>query len=126
MIIIIIIINLIITIMDRFREKKKTALCFLYLSSGVILVFCSLLAEDVIIMANDAIFKSLLSCLLVLGISLATAAAPIATEFCVDLCRPVSEENIGNLSKTDIGVQVWFWSLMIKRDLLIFVFQALG
>ena len=126
MIIIIIIINLIITIMDRFREKKKTALCFLYLSSGVILVFCSLLVEDVIIMANDAIFKSLLSCLLVLGISLATAAAPIATEFCVDLCRPVSEENIGNLSKTDIGVQVWFWSLTIKRDLLIFVFQALG
>ena len=126
MIIIIIIINLIITIMDRFREKKKTALCFLYLSSGVILVFCSLLVEDVIIMANDAIFKSLLSCLLVLGISLATAAAPIATEFCVDLCRPVSEENIGNLSKTEIGVQVWFWSLMIKRDLLIFVFQALG
>ena len=123
---IIIIIILIITIMDRFREKKKTALCFLYLSSGVILVFCSLLAEDVIIMANDAIFKSLLSCLLVLGISLATAAAPIATEFCVDLCRPVSEENIGNLSKTEIGVQVWFWSLMIKRDLLIFVFQALG
>ena len=122
----IIIINLIITIMDRFREKKKTALCFLYLSSGVILVFCSLLVEDVIIMANDAIFKSLLSCLLVLGISLATAAAPIATEFCVDLCRPVSEENIGNLSKTDIGVQVWFWSLTIKRDLLIFVFQALG
>ena len=112
--------------MDRFREKKKTALCFLYLSSGVILVFCSLLVEDVIIMANDAIFKSLLSCLLVLGISLATAAAPIATEFCVDLCRPVSEENIGNLSKTEIGVQVWFWSLMIKRDLLIFVFQALG
>jgi len=84
------------TVMDRFREKKKTALCFLYLSSGVILVFCSLLAEDVIIMANDATFKSLLSCLLVLGISLATAAAPIATEFCVDLCRPVSEENIGS------------------------------
>ena len=103
-ILIIIIIILIITIMDRFREKKKTALCFLYLSSGVILVFCSLLAEDVIIMANDAIFKSLLSCLLVLGISLATAAAPIATEFCVDLCRPVSEENIGNLSKAEIGV----------------------
>jgi len=82
--------------MDRFREKKKTALCFLYLSSGLILVFCSLLTEDMIIMANDAIFKSLLSCLLVLGISLATAAAPIATEFCVDLCRPVSEENIGS------------------------------
>ena len=47
-------------------------------------------------MEDDAIFKPFLSCLLVLGISLASAAAPIATEFCVDLCRPVSEENIGN------------------------------
>ena len=82
--------------MNRFREKKKTALCFLYLSAGVILVFCSLLAEDEIRTADDVIFKLLLSSLLVLGISLATAGAPIATEFCVDLCRPVSEENIGN------------------------------
>merc|ERR1719184_656617 len=51
---------------------------------------------DTIRMEDDVIFKSLLSCLLVLGISLATAGAPIATEFCVDLCRPVSEENIGS------------------------------
>ena len=86
------------TIMDKFREKKKAALCFLYLCAGIIFVFCSLLTEEAIMMADDAIFKSLLSCLLVLGISLATAGAPIATEFCVDLCRPVSEENIGKFS----------------------------
>jgi len=76
-----------------------------------------------IIMANDAIFKSLLSCLLVLGISLATAAAPIATEFCVDLCRPVSEENIGNLFK--IEEPNYGFGDLVKRDLLILYFRLL-
>lgn len=85
------------TVMDRFRDQKKKALSLLYITAGLILVFCSLLTEDFIpLVGEDKAFKLLLSSLLVLGISLATAGAPVATEFCVGLCRPVSEENIGS------------------------------
>lgn len=107
------------TVMDRFREKKKTALCFLYLSSGLIFVFCSVLAEDVIRMGDDVIFKSFLSCLLILGISLATAGAPIATEFCVELCRSVSEENIGS------WLTLWF-NLVALAFFLAFQIPGVG
>ena len=65
-------------------------------------------------MGDDVIFKSFLSCLLILGISLATAGAPIATEFCVELCRPVSEENIGNAkmseSRNGFGAEIFYIS----------------
>ena len=84
-------------VMGRYKVKKKIALSFLFLSSGIVLVFCSLLAEDVIKMEDNGIFKHFLSALLIVGISLATAGAPIATEFCVELCKPVSEENVGML-----------------------------
>ena len=84
----------------RFRDQKKKALSLLYITAGLILVFCSLLTEDAIpLVGEDKAFKLLLSSLLVLGISLATAGAPVATELCVGLCRPVSEENIGNLRR---------------------------
>jgi len=106
-------------IMDRFKVKKKAALCVLYLSAGIILVFCSLLAEDVIEMGDDATFKSFLSCLLVLGISLATAGAPIATEFCVDLCQTVSAENIGS------WLTLWF-NLVALAFFLAFQIPGVG
>ena len=97
---IVIIIDQTISMLYRFRDQKKKALSLLYITAGLILVFCSLLTEDAIpLVGEDKAFKLLLSSLLVLGISLATAGAPVATEFCVGLCRPVSEENIGNLRR---------------------------
>ena len=112
-------------VMDRFKVKKKAALCVLYLSAGIILVFCSLLAEDVIEMGDDATFKSFLSCLLVLGISLATAGAPIATEFCVDLCQNVSAENIGNAVVNQNG-GVEGWNLFISGSWLTLWFNLVA
>ena len=40
-------------------------------------------------------FKAVLSSLLVLGISLSCACAPIAFEFAVELCYPIAEGTIG-------------------------------
>ena len=87
------------TMMDYFRKKMKLAICSLLACSGFIFIFCTLIAEEVIAFESHNLFKGVLSTLLVLGISLATAGAPVATEFCVGLCRPVSEENIGNLRR---------------------------
>jgi len=107
------------TVMDRYKVKKKIALCFLFLSSGIVLVFCSLLAEDVIKMEDNGIFKHFLSVLLIVGISLATAGAPIATEFCVELCKPVSEENVGS------WLTLWF-NLVALAFFLAFQIPGVG
>ena len=83
------------TVMDYFRQKMKLALCILLASSGFIFIFCTLITEQIILFKSHDTFKGVLSTLLVVGISLSCACAPIAFEFCVELCYPISEGTIG-------------------------------
>ena len=84
------------TMMDYFRKKMKLAICSLLLSSGLIFILCTLMTEEVIQFENLNIFKGVLSTLLVIGISLSCACAPIAFEFAVELCFPIAEGTIGD------------------------------
>ena len=83
------------TMMDYFRKKMKLAICSLLAAAGFIFIFCTLIAEEVIAFESHNLFKGVLSTLLVLGISLCSACAPIAFEFCVELCYPTAEGTIG-------------------------------
>ena len=83
------------TMMDYFRKKMKLAICSLLASSGFIFIFCTLIAEEVIVFESHNLFKGVLSTLLVVGVSLCSACAPIAFEFCVELCYPTAEGTIG-------------------------------
>ena len=83
------------TMMDFFRKKMKLAICVLLLTSGLIFIACTLITEEFITFKDPDIFKGVLSFLLVLGISLSCACAPIAFEFAVELCYPIAEGTIG-------------------------------
>ena len=83
------------TMMDFFRKKMKLAISVLLLTSGLIFVACTLITEEFITFKDPDIFKGVLSFLLVLGISLSCACAPIAFEFAVELCYPIAEGTIG-------------------------------
>ena len=85
------------TMMDYFRKKMKLAICSLLAAAGFIFIFCTLIAEEVIVFESHNLFKGVLSTLLVLGISLCSACAPIAFEFCVELCYPTAEGTIGGI-----------------------------
>ena len=85
------------TMMDYFRKKMKMAICSLLAAAGFIFIFCTLIAEEVIVFESHNLFKGILSSLLVLGISLCSACAPIAFEFCVELCYPTAEGTIGGI-----------------------------
>ena len=83
------------TMMDFFRKKMKLAICSLLASSGFIFIFCTLIVEEVIVFESHNLFKGVLSTLLVVGVSLCSSCAPIAFEFCVELCYPIAEGTIG-------------------------------
>ena len=83
------------TMMDFFRKKMKFAICLLLLASGLIFIVCTLITEEFITFKESDTFKGVLSSLLVLGISLSCACAPIAFEFAVELCYPIAEGTIG-------------------------------
>ena len=85
------------TMMDFFRKKMKLAICLLLLTSGLIFIVCTLITEEFIRFKESDTFKGVLSSLLVLGISLCSACAPIAFEFCVELCYPTAEGTIGGI-----------------------------
>ena len=87
---------LIATMMDFFRKKMKLAICSLLVASGFVFVFCTLIVEEVFVFQSHDLFKGVLSTLLVIGVSLCSACAPIAFEFCVELCYPIAEGTIGN------------------------------
>ena len=75
------------TMMDYFRKKMKLAICSLLLSSGLIFILCTFITEEVIQFENINIFKGVLSTLLVIGISLSCACAPIAFERLIPMTR---------------------------------------
>jgi len=95
------------TMMDYFRKKMKLAICSLLACSGFIFIFCTLIAEEVVVFESQNLFKGVLSTLLVVGISLCSACAPIAFEFCVELCYPTAEGTIGT------WLALWFNFLAI-------------
>ena len=83
------------TMMDFFRKKMKLAICLLLFASGLIFIVCTLITEEFITFKESDTFKAFLSSLLVIGISLSCACAPIAFEFAVELCYPIAEGTIG-------------------------------
>ena len=84
------------TMMDFFRKKMKLAICSLLIAAGFVFIFCTLIVEEVFVFHSHDLFKGVLSTLLVIGVSLCSACAPIAFEFCVELCYPIAEGTIGN------------------------------
>jgi len=86
---------LIATMMDFFRKKMKLAICSLLVAAGFVFIFCTLIVEEVFVFQSHDLFKGVLSTLLVIGVSLCSACAPIAFEFCVELCYPIAEGTIG-------------------------------
>ena len=87
------------TMMDFFRKKMKRAIAILLAMAGLVFILCTLITEELIVFSNPDVYKGVLSSLLVLGISLSCACAPIAFEFCVELCYPIAEGTIGNAGK---------------------------
>ena len=81
--------------MDYFRKNMKIAILVLLSGSGVLFILSTLLLESVITL-NQSTFKIVIYILLVGGVSLACSMAPIAFEFCVELCYPVHEGVVGN------------------------------
>ena len=101
------------TMMDFFRKKMKLAICVLLLTSGLIFIACTLITEEFITFKNPDIFKGVLSLLLVLGISLSCACAPIAFEFAVELCYPIAEGTIG---ESFIALQLCLWTFLPSQE----------
>jgi len=95
------------TMMDFFRKKMKLAISLLLLASGLIFIVCTLITEEFITFKDSDTFKGVLSSLLVLGISLSCACAPIAFEFAVELCYPIAEGTIGT------WLTLWFNMLAV-------------
>ena len=87
---------IIATFMDFFRKKMKIAIMVLLSLSGVVCTVSTLLTEKVITFEDNNTFKIFLYIFFIVGVSLACAASPIAFEFCVELCYPVSEGILGN------------------------------
>ena len=81
--------------MDYFRKNMKIAILVLLGSSGALFVLSTLFLEGVITVSHTS-FKIAIYILLVGGVSLACSMAPIAFEFCVELCYPVHEGVVGN------------------------------
>ena len=81
--------------MDYFRKNMKIALLLLLGASGVLFILSTLLLESVIALSQSN-FKIVIYIVLVGGVSLACSVAPIAFEFCVELCYPVHEGVVGN------------------------------
>ena len=71
--------------MDYFRKNMKIAILVLLGSSGALFILSTLFLEGVIT-ASHTSFKIAIYILLVGGVSLACSMAPIAFEFCVELC----------------------------------------
>ena len=86
---------LVATLMDYFRKNMKIAILVLLGSSGVLFILSTLFLEGVITVSHTS-FKIAIYILLVGGVSLACSMAPIAFEFCVELCYPVHEGVVGN------------------------------
>ena len=84
------------TLMDNFRKRMKIAILILLSASGVLFIFSTLVMENVISSLTVNSFKIVIYILLVGGVSLTSSVAPIAFEFCVELCYPVHEGVIGN------------------------------
>ena len=78
--------------MDYFRKNMKIAIIVLL---GALFILSTLLMENVFSLSVTN-FKIVIYILLVGGVSLACSVAPIAFEFCVELCYPVHEGVIGN------------------------------
>ena len=81
--------------MDYFRKNMKITILVLLGSSGALFVLSTLFLEGVITVSHTS-FKIAIYILLVGGVSLACSMAPIAFEFCVELCYPVHEGVVGN------------------------------
>ena len=96
---------LIATCMDYFRNRMKAALLCLLAASCLVCSLATLITEGVVRVEDVSTLQILLYVLLILGISLSCGAAPLAFEFCVELCYPVSEGSLGN------WLVLWFNSL---------------
>ena len=86
---------LIATFMDYFRKRMKIAIIILLSVSGVVCAMATLVAEKVVQFNDIGDFKIFMYVTLIAGVSLACGAAPIAFEFCVEICYPVSEGLLG-------------------------------
>lgn len=82
-------------LIDYFKRKMKLVISLLLLSSGAIFLVCSLIFQAVIIFPNPTGFQICVYLLLLTGMSLATATAPILFEFSVETCYPIAEGSIG-------------------------------
>merc|ERR1712126_532428 len=87
---------LIAFLMDKYEINKKLALSTLFIASGIIFIFGTLITEGYIEFESQNILEEVLVNLYVVGVTLACSCAPIATTLCVELCHPVSEGNTGS------------------------------
>ena len=83
-------------LMDYFRKRMKIAILLLLVASGILAILSTLLLENVFSSLSSNNFKIILYVLLLLVVCLASSLAPIAFEFCVELCYPVNEGVLGN------------------------------
>jgi len=82
------------TFMDCFKGHMKTTIIILFISSGIIFIFCTLIMEKVIKM-DPGNFKLTMYILLLIGASLTCSCAPIAFELTAEVLYPASEGLLG-------------------------------
>ena len=77
------------------RKHMKLAIITLLVLAGTLMTMATLVLEKVIAFDQVLTFKIILYVLLILGITISCSVAPIAFEFCVEICYPVSEGILG-------------------------------
>jgi len=83
-------------LMDKYEINKKLALSTLFIASGIIFIFGTLITEGFIEFESQNTLEEVLVNLYVVGVTLACSCAPIATTLCVEVSHPVSEGNTGS------------------------------
>ena len=82
--------------MDQFRKHMKAGIILLLSSAGLVCSAATLITEGLVRFDEVATLQTFLYALFILGVCLSAGAAPVAFEFCMEQCYPVSEGILGN------------------------------
>ena len=77
--------------MDQFRKQMKAGIILLLSSAGLVCSAATLITEGLVRFDEVATLQTFLYALFILGVCLSAGAAPVAFEFCMEQCYPVSE-----------------------------------
>ena len=81
----------------------KAGIILLLSSAGLVCSAATLITEGLVRFDEVATLQTFLYALFILGVCLSAGAAPVAFEFCMEQCYPVSEGILGSAVQCSIG-----------------------